>query len=145
MSLGGKIPFQLSCFSQDSPPTEVIWEKDGQRIHLNGSKDGYRMTQVLLNKLTSSYVNSLTMDGMLDDVVGEYSCTVVNSLGSSNTMNTTINRKYQLPVSSIKYYCATGLLPLYCVIIIIQKQFDTFIFCILDVTILFCSYHNNWS
>ena len=33
------------------------------------------------------------MDGLLDDVVGEYSCAVVNSLGSSNTMNTTINRK----------------------------------------------------
>ena len=95
VSLGGDIPFQLSCFSQDSPPTEVIWEKDGQRIHLNGSKDGYRMTQVVMDRLTSSYVSSLTMDGMLDDVVGEYSCTVVNSLGSSNTTNTTIKRKYQ--------------------------------------------------
>ena len=112
MSLGGKIPFQLSCFSQDSPPTEVIWEKDGQRIHLNGSKDGYGMTQVLLDKLTSSYVSSLTMDGLLDDVVGEYSCTVVNSLGSSNTMNTTINRKFansNKSISSIKFYCLAPL------------------------------------
>ena len=92
--IGGKIPFVLTCESQHSPPTEVIWGKDGQLIDLNDNVSDYKMTQVLVNRVTSTYKSTLTKDGVLDDVVGEYSCTVVNSLGTSNTRNTTVNRRF---------------------------------------------------
>ena len=92
-SLGGNTPFLLSCTSQHSPPTKVIWEKDGQELPINDNVSDYKMTQVLVNRVTSTYISTLTKDGVLDDVVGEYSCTVVNSLGTSSTRNTTISRR----------------------------------------------------
>ena len=93
-TLGGEVAFVLSCSSKNSPPTEVLWRKNGKLLSLSDTLSGYKMSQVLVDRVTSAYISTLTMDGVLDDVVGEYSCTVVNSLGTSNTSNTTIERKF---------------------------------------------------
>ncbi len=91
-TVGGDVAFVLSCYSQNSPPTHVIWKKDGKQLSLSNSTD-YKMSQNLLDRVNSSYLSTLSMDGVLDDVVGEYSCTVTNTLGTSNTRNVTVERK----------------------------------------------------
>ena len=83
-------PYIFTCVSSLSPPTEVIWEVDGERIYFNDSYSDYDFTQTLVNCTTSTYYNTLSVNGTIDDVIGEYSCTVVNSLGSSNTLTKTI-------------------------------------------------------
>ena len=81
----------LSCVSYGSPPTEVIWERDGERIYFNDtSSDIYHPNQVLLNRTTSAYNNTLTINATIEDVTGEYSCTIVNTVGRSDRLNTTI-------------------------------------------------------
>ncbi len=91
--VGGDVAFVLSCYSQNSPPIQVFWRKDGKPLFLNDISSGYKMSQYLLDRVSSSYVSTLSMDGVLDNVVGEYSCTVTNALGTSNTSNVTVQRK----------------------------------------------------
>ena len=86
----GENTLSLFCSSLNSPPTEILWEKNSKKLTLNGSSVRYKTSQVVVNRTTSAYVSNLTMDGVLDDVVGEYSCTVVNTIGTSNTISTTI-------------------------------------------------------
>ena len=42
-----------------------------------------------MNRTTSAYNNTLTINATIEDVIGEYSCTVSNDLGSSYE-NTTV-------------------------------------------------------
>jgi hypothetical protein len=74
--------------SYGTPPTQVVWERDGERIYFNDTT--YHSNQVLLNRTTSTYNNTLTINATIEDVIGEYSCSVMNSIGSSETLTTTI-------------------------------------------------------
>ena len=56
-----------------------------------------------MNRTTSTYYNTLTVNGTIEDVIGEYSCTVVNSLGSSNTLTKTI-KGTEMPYYGTKEY-----------------------------------------
>ena len=81
----------LSCVSYGSPPTQVIWERDGERIYFNDtSSDIYHPNQVLLNRTTSAYNNTLTINATIEDVNGNYSCTVLNSVGQSDRLFKTV-------------------------------------------------------
>ena len=91
-SLGGDTPFSLFCFSLNSPPTEILWEKDSATLSLDSVSGRYKTSQILVNRTTSAYVSTLTMDGVLENVVAEYSCTVVNTIGISNTFSITVKR-----------------------------------------------------
>ncbi len=79
-------PVVLSCSSSKSPPTQVIWEKDGDRIDLQEDSAIYTLTQTLVDRPTSAYNNTLTINATIEDVIGEYSCTIVNSIGRSETL-----------------------------------------------------------
>ena len=74
----------LTCVSYGSPPTQVMWERDGERIYQNDTN--YQFSQILVERTSSTYNNTLTINGTIEDVVGEYSCTVSNTLGSSNKL-----------------------------------------------------------
>ena len=91
-SLGEDTPLSLFCFSLNSPPTKIVWEKDNMTLSLDSSSGKYTTSKMLVNRTTSAYVSTLTVDGVLEDVVAEYSCTVVNSIGTSNTFSITIKR-----------------------------------------------------
>ena len=71
----------LSCISYGSPPTEVLWERDGEMILQD---DVYKYSQSLVERTTSTYNNTLTINGTIEDIAGDYSCTVSNTLGTSN-------------------------------------------------------------
>ena len=90
--------YTFTCVSSLSPPTEVIWEVDGERIYFNDSYSDYDFTQTLVNRTTSTYYNILSVNGTIEDVIGEYSCTVVNSQGSSNTLTKTIKGTCMKPI-----------------------------------------------
>ena len=77
----------LSCVSYNSPPTNVIWERDGERIYFNDTSYAqYQSSQMLMNRTTSAYNNTLTINATIEDVIGEYSCTMTNSFGSSSKL-----------------------------------------------------------
>ena len=78
----------LTCVSHGSPPTQVMWDRDGERIYQNDTN--YRFSQILVERTSSTYNNTLTINGTIEDVVGEYSCTVSNTLGSSNELIKTV-------------------------------------------------------
>ena len=53
----------------------------------------YQFSQALVNRTTSTYNNILTINATIEDVVGEYSCTATNSLGSSNKLTKAVKGK----------------------------------------------------
>ena len=65
-----------------------MWERDGERIYQNDTN--YQFSQILVERTSSTYNNTLTINGTIEDVVGEYSCTVSNTLGSSNELIKTV-------------------------------------------------------
>ena len=60
----------ISCSSYYSPPTEVIWEKDGQRIDFNDpSFVNFHSAQIVVDRATSAYKNVLSISSPLEDVI----------------------------------------------------------------------------
>ena len=81
----------LSCVSYNSPPTNVIWEKNEKRIYFNNTS--YQSSQMLMNRTTSAYNSTLTINASIEDVIGEYSFIVVNNLGDSDKCTRVIKGK----------------------------------------------------
>ena len=81
----------LTCTSTGSPPTNVTWMKDGETLITNGTT--YSLTQTLVDRVNSTYKNTLTIEANVEYVVGEYSCKVANSIGTSNLQETEIKGK----------------------------------------------------
>ena len=78
----------LTCTSTGSPPTTVTWTKDG--VTLPTDETIYSFTQTLVDRATSTYNNTLTIDASFVDVIGNYSCSVSNSIGTSSVQETEI-------------------------------------------------------
>ena len=78
----------LTCTSTGSPPTTVTWIKDG--VTLPANETIYSFTQTLVDRATSTYNNTLTIDASFVDVIGNYSCRVSNSIGTSSVQETEI-------------------------------------------------------
>ena len=74
--------YTLTCTSTGSPPTTVTWTKDGETLITDGTT--YSLTQTLVNRVTSTYNSTLTVEASFADILGEYSCSVMNSIGTSN-------------------------------------------------------------
>lgn len=87
----GRNEYSLSCISHFSTPTEVIWERNGMRINkTSASSTYYQFKQTLENRFSSTYNNTLLIQDNVEDLIGEYSCTVVNALGRSNTFTKSV-------------------------------------------------------
>ncbi len=69
----------LTCVSNGGPASEVVWTKDGYAV-----STGYTLTQTISYSPTTSYENVLTASSIAD-LVGNFTCTVSNSRGTSNT------------------------------------------------------------
>lgn len=78
----GSSTFTLKCTSTGSPPTIVIWMKDGTLLENNGI---YQMFQILRNGTTATYDNYLLVNSTSSTLPGTYSCTIANLLGTSTT------------------------------------------------------------
>ncbi|XP_064386142.1 mucin-2-like isoform X2 [Halichondria panicea] len=69
----------LTCVSNGGPASEVVWTRDGVTV-----STGYTLTQTVTNTATATYENVLTAT-TIADLVGNFTCTVNNSRGTSNT------------------------------------------------------------
>ncbi len=74
--------FTLTCISTTSPPTTVVWTKDGTTLTMDGAP--YQHSQVMTDRYYSMYSNILTSTEDPDIAAGTYTCTVSNRFGSSS-------------------------------------------------------------
>ena len=82
-SLGIYPYFTLNCSSSGSAATEVAWTLDGQRVDADGQI--YAAFQILRDGTTSSYDNLLVvLIGNVNDLSGQYGCTVTNQFSSAS-------------------------------------------------------------
>ena len=86
--LNSKGLYTITCTTIVTPPTSVTWTKNGVTVNANESM--YQFTQMLVNRNDTIYENLLIIDGGFENAIGDYSCTAENSLGASDTANTTI-------------------------------------------------------
>ena len=94
-------PFTISCLTHDSPPMKIIWKKDEEVINFTNNSIDYQLTQTLVNRTSSTYNNTLTINGTIEDVIGEYSCAVANRLGTSNTLSKSVKGAYFLDIMCV--------------------------------------------
>ncbi len=74
--------FTLICTSTNSPATTVVWTKDGTTLSFDGTP--YQHSQVVTNRLSSTYNNIMTSTGTPASTLGSYTCTVSNRFGTSS-------------------------------------------------------------
>ena len=79
--------FTLNCTSTGSPATTVIWRKDETVLSSGGQ---YEMIQTLQDGVTATYENILVVSGTPSALLGVYSCSILNEIGTA-TRNITIN------------------------------------------------------
>ena len=72
----------FTCTSRNSPATTVTWMKDGDTLDIDGEK--YKTYQTVTNRRTSTYENTLVVDGVIENITGNYTCKVTNKFGSSS-------------------------------------------------------------
>ena len=83
--------FTLNCTSTGSPATTVIWRKDEMVLSSGGQ---YEMIQTLQDGVTATYNNILVVSGTPSALLGVYSCSILNEIGTA-TRNITINGKFK--------------------------------------------------
>ena len=73
----------LTCTSTGGPATTVTWRKNGVVIMLSAT---HQQTKNLVNPVTGTYQTVLTIDSSVgpSGLVGNYSCTVENTRGTSS-------------------------------------------------------------
>ena len=76
--------FTLNCTSTGSPASIVIWTKDGQVLSDNA------VYQILRDGSAATYDTLLNIDTTPDQLIGTYTCGVLNSAGQSNVESVTI-------------------------------------------------------
>ena len=74
----------LTCISTGSPPTRVVWMKDGLPLTTDGSSPHYSLSQTITNRSSSTYSSVLRVRQSTPGVAGTYICKVSNDLGSAS-------------------------------------------------------------
>ena len=75
----------LTCVSTGSPPTRVVWMKDGLNLTTDGSSPHYSLSQTVTDRHYSTYNNTLSVkQSAPGGVPGTYNCIVSNDLRSAN-------------------------------------------------------------
>ena len=75
----------MNVYTYVSPPTQVIWEKNREVIHFN-NYSVYHFSKEVYDRPLSDYCNILTITASsIEDLIGEYSYAVVNSIGSDKS------------------------------------------------------------
>ena len=70
----------LTCTSTGGPVSEVVWTRDGEPVTAD-----YTLSQTVTDTLTGTYENVLRAAN-ISDLMGNFSCTVSNSRGSSTSV-----------------------------------------------------------
>ena len=75
--------FTLNCTSTNSPATNVTWLRNGNTLQANETKN--RFYQTVTSRQNSTYQNTLVVDDVIENVIGNYTCNVTNRFGNSNS------------------------------------------------------------
>ena len=67
----------LTCVSTGGPATEVEWWRNGV------TETSFPISQMVSNTVTSTYANTLLLNGEPVTVIGNYSCAVTNTRGTT--------------------------------------------------------------
>ena len=72
---------QLECYTTQSPPTSVVWMRNGDAIDVDGVS--YDSIQIVANRRLSHYQSVLLVMNVTN-IIGEniFTCTINNSRGS---------------------------------------------------------------
>ena len=73
--------FTLKCTSTNSPATTIILTKDGSTV----AESQYSKCQVLTDGTMATYDSYFNVDADNEDLIGTYSCSVINSAGTSSS------------------------------------------------------------
>ncbi len=96
--MGNATPFALTCTSTGSPPTNIVWKKDGSIIAIDGSV--FKLTQTILDRKSSTYESILMIDKQYVELLGVFTCTVYNSFGVSETETITLEGTFTVFLSN---------------------------------------------
>ena len=88
----------IVCVSRGGPATSVVWKHDN--ITKVNNLD-YHQIQTVVNAETATYENKL-ISSNTTYLVGAFTCTVINSRGSSESLLTLNGMKY---IINFSYYC----------------------------------------
>ena len=74
---------QIECYTLNSPPTTVIWKKDGDVIDVE--MDKYTAMQIVIDRRSSHYQNILLIRDVFD-IMGNFTftCEIENNAGSTH-------------------------------------------------------------
>lgn len=72
---------EIECYTMNSPPTHVVWLKNGEEIELHD--DNYETLQVVTDRRNSHYQNILVVRDVLGVMNVTYTCKITNSAGST--------------------------------------------------------------
>ena len=74
---------QIECYTLNSPPTTVIWKKDGDVIDVETDK--YTAMQIVIDRRSSHYQNILLIRDVFD-IMGNFTftCEIENKAGSTH-------------------------------------------------------------
>ena len=84
----------VECLTQYSPPTNVMWLRDGVAIEVDG--EGYEMMQSVIERQSYSRYNNTLLIRNAADLAGNhtYNCTITNTAGNTTqAVNTTLECK----------------------------------------------------
>ena len=73
--------FTLKCTSTNSPATIAILTKDGSIL----AESHYRMYQILKDGAMATYDSYFNIDADQEEIVGTYTCSILNSAGTSSS------------------------------------------------------------
>jgi len=72
--------FILSCTSTNSPATDVSWTRDGYTLRIDGEKQQFYQT--VTSRRSSTYQNTLVVDDDIENIIGNYTCSIRNRFGN---------------------------------------------------------------
>ena len=79
--------FTLNCSSSGSPPTNVVWTKDGEVVSMN---ETFSAIQYLRDGVTARYDSVLMISMQPSEVIGRYTCSVDNMISVPSEQTLTL-------------------------------------------------------
>lgn len=73
----------LTCRTRTAPPTEITWQRDGLNLTIDGNT--VQMIQRVTDRTNSYYDNSISIFDDPDNVIGNYTCVVGNTIGHATS------------------------------------------------------------
>lgn len=85
-------PLVINCMSTGLPPTQAVWSRGSQILN---DSEVYQKDSHLINRATSTYSNILTINQNIQDVSGNFACSISSTTtgpAQSSSITTGMNQ-----------------------------------------------------